>query len=160
MKKVKLMTASLLMLLCCGSAHAAGEGEKVSLVPKITGMVNLRYSYNEAKKDDQGFEVRRVRLGARGNLHRKVDYVFQAEYSGKVRILDAYLRWKIRPEFNIQVGEFKVHYSQETLLGPATWLTVNTPEAVTRLNGYSDYCGLTSNNGRDIVALARRGDMA
>lgn len=152
MKKKTVILLAALPFLFGATAKAAGnsDNDKVSLVPKITGMVNLRYSYNESKKDDQGFEVRRVRLGTKGDLHRKVDYVFQAEYAGRIRILDAYLRWKIRPEFNVQVGEFKVHYSQETLLGPATWLTVNTPAAVDKLNGYSDYCGLTSNNGRDI----------
>lgn len=154
MKKGVLL-ASVGILALMGPASARGEekpvegGEKVSLVPRITGMVNLRYIYDESDKDESGFDVRRVRLGAKGELHKKLDYVFQAEYASNVRILDAYFRWKIRPEFNLQVGQFKVHYSMESLDGPASWLTAENPAAVNKLNAYSDLSGMKS-NGRDI----------
>ena len=153
MKKTVIMLGCCLFLACTAAqAEEKTENkEKVSLIPKVTGMINLRYAYDDSNKDQHGFDVRRVRLGVRGNLHEKLDYVFQAEYAGNVRLLDAYIRWKINPAFNIQVGQFKVHYSMETLGGPANWLTTEQAAGVSRLNGYSDLSGLNSHkNGRDI----------
>jgi len=141
----------LLLLFAINTAKATDNTEKTDFMPRITGMLNVRYQYDESDKDHQGFDLRRVRLGLKGNLHKKLDYVFQAEYAGNVRIIDSYLRWKIRPEFNIQAGEFKVHYSMETFGGPADWLTTEIATAVNKLNGYSDLSGLASHkNGRDI----------
>ena len=152
MKKTTIAAMMALFLLTSTTAKAEEKSDnKVSLIPKVTGMINLRYAYDESNKDAQGFDVRRVRLGMKGNLHEKLDYVMQAEYAGNVRLLDAYLRWKIAPEFNVQVGQFKVHYSMETLGGPANWLVTENPTAVAKLNGYNDLSGLASHkNGRDI----------
>ena len=149
---------ALTATLATGSTEARAaeksDAGKTDYMPRVTGMVNLRYAYDEGNKDGQGFDVRRVRLGVRGNLHKKVDYVMQAEYAGNVRLLDAYLRWKLRPEINFQVGEFKIPYSQETLGGPANWLSTELPTAVSKLNGYSDLSGLASHkNGRDIGVM-------
>ena len=147
----KTILCACLMLCAFVQVKAADKDNKVSLVPKVTGMINLRYSYDENKENEQGFDLRRVRLGVKGNLHQKLDYVFQAEYAGNIRILDAYVRWKINPAFNMQVGQFKVHYSMETLGGPANWLTTEQAAGVSKLNGYSDLSGLASHkNGRDI----------
>lgn len=146
-----LAIAALLTGNAATVAETAPDNEKVNYIPKITGMVNLRYAYDESKDDEHGFDVRRVRLGAKGDLHQKLDYVMQAEYAGNIRLLDAYLRWKVMPEFNVQVGQFKVHYSQETLLGPATWLTTEQAAGVSKLNGYNDLSKQDSyKNGRDI----------
>ncbi|MBQ9230599.1 MAG: porin [Prevotella sp.] len=117
--------------------------------PKISGMVNVRYAWSDKEDDTHGFDIRRIRLAADGSLSDKLDYKFQAEYETTVKVIDAFLRWKITPAFNIQIGEYKVQYSQETLYGPATWLTIENPAAVARLNGYNDLSGLKA-NGRDV----------
>lgn len=154
MKRINTIAFIAMLTMGISRASAAdnttnGNSEKTNYIPKITGMVNLRYSYDEGKKDEHGFDVRRVRLGVKGSLHKKLDYVFQAEYETNVRVLDAYLRWKIVPEFNVQAGQFKVHFSQETLGGPANWLVTESPTAVNKLNSYNDLTGLRT-NGRDI----------
>ena len=150
MKRQQLVISLLLALLTGNSLWAQDtQKEKVSLIPKITAMANVRYSYDDQPKVDHGFDVRRVRLGLKGNLHEKLDYCIQAEYETSVKVLDAYLRWKIRPEINFQVGEFKVQHSQETLYGPTSWLVIENPAAVARLNGYNDLSGIKA-NGRDI----------
>ncbi len=118
-------------------------------VPRISGLVNGRYSVSNKDGDTHGFDIRRVRLAADGALHSKLDYKFQAEYETTVKVIDAYLRWKILPELGVQIGEYKVPYSQESLYGPATWLTIENPAAVSKLNGYNDLNGLKA-NGRDI----------
>ncbi len=117
--------------------------------PKISGLVNGRFSATDKENTTNGFDIRRVRLAADGALHEKLDYKFQAEYETTVKVIDAYFRWKIIPELGVQIGEYKVPYSQETLYGPATWLTIENPAAVAKLNGYNDLSGLNA-NGRDI----------
>ena len=117
--------------------------------PKISGLANVRYSWSDKEGETHGFDIRRIRLAADGVLGKKLDYKFQAEYETSVKVIDAFLRWKIRPELNVQIGEYKVQYSQETLYGPATWLTIENPVAVAKLNGYNDLSGLKA-NGRDI----------
>ena len=125
--------------------------------PKISGLVNARYSWSDKEGETHGFDIRRVRLAADGVLSENLDYKFQAEYETSVKVIDAFLRWKILPELNVQIGEYKVQYSQETLYGPATWLTIENPTAVAKLNGYSDLSGLKA-NGRD-VGVTLYGDL-
>ena len=147
MKRIHL-TIPFLLVLIASSSLRAQETQKVSLIPKVTALANVRYSYDDVE-DAHGFDVRRVRLGLKGNLHEKLDYCIQAEYETKVKVIDAYFRWKIRPEINMQVGEFKVQFSQETLYGPANWLVIENPAAVAKLNSYNDLSGIKA-NGRDV----------
>ena len=125
--------------------------------PKISGLVNARYAWSDTEDATHGFDIRRVRLAADGVLSDKIDYKFQAEYETSVKVIDAYLRWKIMLEVNVQIGEYKVQYSQETLYGPATWITIENPTAVAKLNGYNDISGLKA-NGRD-VGVTLYGDL-
>lgn len=152
----------VLVLLSFMSITAIGKGtgkengkektdnaEKISLIPKISGLANIRYSYDDDKATIHGFDVRRVRLSVKGDVHKNVDYCIQGEYATNVKLLDAYFRCKIVPEFNIQVGEFKTESSLESTYGPTSWLVIQSPTAVTRLNGYDDLCGIKA-NGRDV----------
>ena len=142
------------MLAVASVLPMAAEGLKA---PKISGLVNVRYSWSDKEGDTHGFDVRRVRLAADGELGKRLDYKFQAEYETTVKVIDAYLRVKLLPEVNVQIGEYKVPYSQETLYGPATWLTIENPAAVAKLNGYNDLSGLKA-NGRD-VGVTLYGDL-
>ncbi len=141
-KKREIASIALLTL-----AAISATAQKIE-APKISGLVNIRYSWNDANQNTHGFDVRRVRLAASGKLSDNLDYKFQAEYETSVKVIDAFLRWKISPEFGIQIGQFKLPYSQETLYGPATWLVQDNPTVVSKLNGYNDLSGLKS-NGRD-----------
>ena len=130
-------------------------------VPKVGGLVNGRYTYDTGTKDNDGnsyngFDLRRARLSVTGDFGKSIDYRIQAEFGGgkqnssaTVRLLDAYARFKFAKELNLQVGEYKVAYSQETLDGPTSWLTIENPTVVSKLNGYSDVSGQSA-NGRDV----------
>lgn len=148
MKKGKRIcfAVSLLATAVILPAHA----QKLKL-PTIGGLLNFRYSWSNEDGNDHGFDVRRVRLSATGDLTPYLDYKVQAEYETSVKIIDAYIRWKIAKQFNIQIGEFKVPFSQETLYGPTSWLTIENPTVVSKLNGYQDVSGLKA-NGRDVGA--------
>ncbi len=130
------------------AALLPAQGQKPGL-PVISGFINARYSWDSNDDDTHGFDIRRVRLAASGELSSRIDYKVQAEYETTVKIIDAYLRWKIHPAFNLQLGEFKLPYSQENLYGPTSWLTIENPTAVSRLNGYQDISGIKA-NGRDV----------
>ena len=155
MKRLKVFRITLMSILLLVSVLPTASQELKA--PKISGLINARYAWSDKEDATHGFDIRRIRLAADGVLSDKVDYKFQAEYETSVKVIDAYLRWKIAPEVNVQIGEYKVQYSQETLYGPATWVTIENPTAVSRLNGYNDLSGLKA-NGRD-VGITLYGDL-
>lgn len=155
MKRLKVFRITLVSILLLVAMLPTASQELKA--PKISGLINARYAWSDKEGATHGFDIRRIRLAADGVLSDKVDYKFQAEYETSVKVIDAYLRWKIAPEVNVQIGEYKVQYSQETLYGPATWVTIENPTAVSRLNGYNDLSGLKA-NGRD-VGITLYGDL-
>lgn len=127
----------------------------VSKLPSVSGLINLRYQYDSAS-DANGFDIRRVHLNLKGELTKKLDYSFQAEFAGSPKILDAYVRYKLDRRFNLQVGEFKIPFSIENTYGPSTLETADNSLAISRLCNYSDVSGIAS-NGRDIGLSAYGG---
>ena len=119
-------------------------------VPKFSGFANIRYQYND-KDDANSFDIRRARLSASGKLHQKLEYKIQAEYETSVKILDAYFNYKVHPSFNIQVGQFKAPFAQESYISPTALVTIDNHTVITKLNGYKDESGVASlANGRDV----------
>lgn len=77
-------------------------------VPKVSGLINVRYTYNSDDATPNSFDIRRLRLAVSGDISPKIDYKFQAEYETSVKVIDAFVRFKPAKAFNVQVGEFKV----------------------------------------------------
>lgn len=124
--------------------------EKIAAgLPEISGFINMRYQYSDADGGSNSFDIRRARLDFKGNMAARLDYRFQVEFAGSVKILDAYVRYKIDPRFNVQAGEFKIPFSLENVYGPTTLETVDNSMAISRLCNYSDVSGISA-NGRDI----------
>lgn len=118
--------------------------------PKFSGFANIRYQYNDVD-DANSFDVRRARLSASGKLNPKLEYKIQAEYETSVKILDAYFVYKVHPAFNVQVGQFKAPFTQESYISPTALVTIDNHTAITKLNGYKDVSGVASlANGRDV----------
>ena len=119
-------------------------------LPKFSGFVNIRYKYSD-KDNSNSFDIRRARLSASGKLHPKLEYKIQAEYETSVKILDAYFIYKVHPAFNIQVGQFKAPFTQESYISPTSLTTIDNTTAISKLNGYKDESGVSSlANGRDV----------
>lgn len=146
MKKETYFKMAFAASMMMGVANV--DAQKIDF-PKISGFINARYQYSDEAGQVTGFDIRRVRLSADGELSKSVDYKVQAEYETTVKILDAYLRWKIDPAFNIQLGQFKAPFSQESYYSPAALLTIDNSVVVSKLNGYNDLSGIKS-NGRDV----------
>lgn len=137
------------------SAQESTQKELKASTPKVSGLINGRFG-SDSNTEISSFDIRRLRLAVSGDLGSHIDYKVQAEGGGgsttssaSLKIIDAFLRFKVVKEFNVQLGEFKVEYSQESLDGPAIWITIENPAAVNKLNGYNDESGLKA-NARDI----------
>lgn len=118
----------------------------LSKLPRISGLLNVRYQYT---KDMSSFDIRRARLDIRGDATRWFDYRLQVDFASSPKILDAFIRAKIKPYFNIQVGEFKAPFSLESPYSPITLECIDNSQVITRLVGYEDVSGIRA-NGRDI----------
>jgi phosphate-selective porin len=118
----------------------------LSKLPKISGLINVRYQYTE---DMSSFDIRRARLDLRGDATRWFDYRLQVDFASSPKILDAYIRAKIKPYFNIQLGEFKTPLSLESPYSPITLECIDNAQVITKLVGYEDLSGIRA-NGRDI----------
>jgi phosphate-selective porin OprO/OprP len=71
-------------------------------------------------KTPSSFDIRRARYDMRGNLYKgAIEHVFrlQLEMADPIALRNAYWMFKFRPEFNLQLGQFKVPS------GGADWLT-------------------------------------
>jgi phosphate-selective porin len=118
-------------------------------LPKISGLVNLRFQAPELKHIEAGsFDIRRARLDFRGGFS-SFDYRLQLEFANSPKVLDAYLTWKATPFLNVQAGQFKLPFSLENPYSPTGLETIDNSMVITYLVGYDDVSGIKS-NGRDI----------
>ncbi|MFA5301422.1 MAG: porin [Bacteroidales bacterium] len=118
----------------------------VSKLPKLSGFINLRYQY---ENDQNSFDIRRARLDFKGDLVKWLDYRLQVDFASSPKIIDAYVRLKFSPMFNIQAGQFKLAFSLENPYGPLTLETMENSQVVSYLSGINDLAG-SKGAGRDL----------
>ena len=121
----------------------------LSKLPKISGVINFRYRYDE---DKSTFDIRRARVDVKGDIGKMFDYRVQVEFAGSPKLLDAQIRAKIKPYFNVQVGQFKIPFSLENPYSPITLECIDNAIGITKLVGYEDIAGINA-NGRDIGVM-------
>lgn len=98
----------------------------VANLPKISGYAQLGYQWdNGYTLGSQGlvdngkhssFSVMSVRLNLAGEIGRKFDYRIQLEFAS-VKLIDAYIRYKLHPAFSLQAGQFHTNFSLEGPFG-------------------------------------------
>lgn len=124
--------------------------------PKISGFVQAFYTAN---MDEQGnlmdneFKIRRARLSIDGKFGERFSYKLQGDFSSTPALVDAYLKFKACDEFAIQIGQFKTPFSLESPFNPVNLEIYDYGEAITKLVGYNDVCGV-GKLGRDIGVMA------
>jgi len=120
----------------------------ISVLPKISGLVNLRYQYSTEAANynsgKNGFDVRRVYLDFRGNATKELNYRVQLDFATSPKILDAYVEWKPSKYIGLQAGQFKTAYTLENPYSPSSLETADNSQVISKL--VTDY----NNNGRDI----------
>lgn len=124
----------------------------ISILPKISGLINLRYQYSTEAANystgKNGFDVRRAYLDFKGNATKELSYRLQLDFAVSPKILDAYVEWKPVKYIGLQAGQFKIPYTLENPYSPKNLETADNSQVITKL--ISDY----NNCGRDIgVAL-------
>ena len=125
-------------------------------MPKISGFVQTFYT---ADLDDNGnleentFKIRRARLSVDGKLGSRFSYKLQGDFAGTPSLVDAYVKFKACDAFSIQVGQFKTPFTLESPINPVNLEIYDYGEAITKLVGYKDVCGV-GKLGRDIGIMA------
>ena len=125
----------------------------VSKLPKMSGFINLRYQYED---QTNSFDIRRARLDFRGNPVKWFDYRLQVDFASSPKIIDAFVRLKISPMFNLQAGQFKLAFSLENPYGPLDLETIENSQVISFLSGINDLAGSKA-AGRDIGVAAYGG---
>lgn len=166
MNKFNHLFAALLLALPLTAAGKTAElsqtpatentpTERILSKPTIGGFMNLRAYYDEAS-DKSTFDVRRARFELKGSSQDFLDYRLQLDFAGNPRILDAWIKLKFCPFFNIQAGQHKLPYSLENPMSPLSLDLIDNAQVISKLVGYSDESGING-GGRDIGVSAYGG---
>ncbi len=125
----------------------------IAKLPKMSGFINLRYQYEDGANS---FDIRRARLDFKGEPAKWFDYRLQLDFASSPKIIDAFVRLKLHPMFNVQAGQFKVAFSLENPYGPLDLETIENSQVVGYLSGFNDLAGNKA-TGRDIGVAAYGG---
>ena len=120
---------------------------------KVAGYLHEKYTSSSAAGVQDGFEVRRARLGITGDATDKLDFKASWELSGtrtavssvnfgtssvtttkvgKPILVDMALGYKLPDDRRIQIGQFHVPFSIESLLPASKIDFINRPRVVDR----------------------------
>lgn len=128
--------------------------EKVlSKLPKISGFMQLLYTYEDSKPTTSQFRVRRARVTLAGDIYKKyADYNFMVEFAGSVKLIDAYIRLTPWKELNLQVGSFRPAFTLENVnYGATSMELIDYPQIVSKMTTLGEITGIGSGAaGRDI----------
>lgn len=138
-------------LFCPAVSVAQQEAPKL----KIGGWVQVQYQsvWQEGKEVTESFRIRRARLSADGQLHPMLAYKLQADFGNNPALVDAYLKLRFCDAFSLQAGQFKIPFTIESGISPMNLEYIDYGEAVQKMAGYSDICGV-GRQGRDIGLMA------
>lgn len=122
--------------------------ERISLA----GYAQLGYTYDDAAKPDNTFDIKRIIFMAHGKITKRWTCDFMYDFYNGGMLLEVYTDYQFLPGLTARIGEFKVPYTIENELSPTTVELINCySQSVCYLAGVSgsDKCyGMTS--GRDI----------
>ncbi|WP_455590687.1 porin [Bacteroides sp.] len=156
MRKTRQLTFILLTLATGLFAQEGSTVTKVvnTLKERITlaGYAQLGYTYNDAAKKTNTFDIKRIIFMAHGKITDRWSCDFMYDFYNDGMLLEVYTDYRILPELNVRIGEFKTPYTIENELSPTTVELINCySQSVCYLAGVSGsdaLCGVTS--GRDI----------
>ena len=129
------------------SPQVPREDALLSHIPlRISGYVQSRWTAAPGTNDP--LEMRRARLSLDGDLAKKISYQIQADAIRSPELLDArvdfnYLKWA-----RVTVGQFKIPFSQESLVSSRDLIPIERSLVVNSLVPGRD----NGSNGRDIGA--------
>ncbi|HTP85978.1 MAG TPA: porin [Bryobacteraceae bacterium] len=114
----------------------------------LTGYLQPRYTQQPGT--NSVISIKRARLVLDGSLDKKVDFYFQFDPTLSPALLDAYINLKPKDWLKFRVGQFKVGFSEESLLGDDLLVPVERSVVVNKFSPDRDI----SAQGRDLGAQA------
>jgi phosphate-selective porin OprO/OprP len=137
--------------LLVGTAWAGEEKESSPVTSsralKLSGYTQFLYTAQDEGND--GFSIRRARLSLAGDLLKNVHYKIQFDAVKSPILLDCHVDVAFSDAAGLRLGQFKVPFSQESLLSAQDVDTVNRSQPVTKLSPGQDI----GSSGRDIGAI-------
>lgn len=168
---MKRIFSVIILSLFCGLASAQQTGDETETrlsaletqneqmrkrlfsMPEISGYINIPYDYTSEEGDktsSSSFHIKRVRLKLHGHVARKIEYCIQADAAGTPKVVDAYVRYNIKPWLGFQAGQSKTIFSMENkVYVPLMLETIEYSSSSNALDGCSDVSGMKS-TGRDV----------
>lgn len=112
------------MLLVALTLSAATDS--ISYLPVFHGTFRGRYEQSTVD-GEQRFQVRNARLSVAGIITPRIDYFVQTDLCdrGKMKILDAWGRFKPSASVDLQMGQFRMPFGVESFLAPHTYYFAN-----------------------------------
>lgn len=115
---------------------------------RLNGYTQVRYQVPE--NATSGFDIHRARLILDGDITDHIYYKLQPEFAGtSPKLLDAYMDYTVGQYLKFTTGQFKIPFSQESLISSSMLETIDRSQVVEALVARSkDVIG--NQNGRDI----------
>ena len=117
-------------------------------------------SFDEAASQQDGMNLRLVRLYVDGYVFRDFKYRLQLEVNGTPHVKDATLEWVHWKQFSIKAGQFKRAFTFEDPYNPFDVGVGDYSQLAKKLSGFSDRIGgEASNNGGRDLGIQVQGDV-
>jgi len=146
--------AGILAVVLLFSAAASPAEEKKeppavtsSRALKLSGYTQLLYTAQDSGLD--GFTLRRARLVFSGELLKKVHYKLQVDAVKTPALMDALIEFGFLEAVSLRIGQFKIPFSQESLISSGDLDTINRSQPVSKTSPGQDIGA----SGRDIGAV-------
>ncbi len=153
-KHLKLLAASLALVLLAGASYAQDKDKKespslaISKAFKLSGWTQVQYV--DWKTGVDNFSVRRSRLTLSGDIMKRMRYKIQMDISKTPTLLDASVDYEFSKAFQLRIGQFMVPFSLENVTGTSDVDMVNRSQAEEKLAPGRD----NSAQGRDVGVSA------
>lgn len=136
--------------------------------PKIFGYIQSRYyfsgsdGYTGTTEDTYtGFQNTRTRLGVKGNIHSRVSYEIEAQFSsssGSFTLLDGFAKIDLTDDVAVQVGQFIPPFARSYLTSPSRLLDMERSATEVFFPGDRDQGIMLSAEGERLHASIMIGD--
>ncbi len=118
-----------LLIACAFSAQMISQDSvkvKSEFVPDLDGILKTKVEY-DLNNSLVRFEVRNARFGAKGMINDYMSYRVEIDLSdeGKMKMLDAYVRFSPVKNFDIYLGQRKIPFSTDYMRNPAENIFAN-----------------------------------
>lgn len=124
-KKITAITVLLFIVLSASVAQVNQE-DKTMYTPDIDGIIKTKAEF-DLNNSLVRFEVRNARFGAKGKINDFMSYKVELDLSdeGKMKMLDAYVRFTPVKDLDFYMGQRKIPFSTDYMRNPAENIFAN-----------------------------------